>query len=148
MSRLQTLAAPLVPFAENLFRYAEWAGQNPRVTSGRRSRAEQENLYQNFLRGANPYPVLPPGQSLHELGLAFDMVTDNPKFIGAAWNRLGGKWGGKSDPVHFEYRPKGLKLVKIIGDSPTGLREQMQWQYHPPDDWHHQLWLDAILGRI
>jgi len=148
VSRLQSLAGPLVPFAENLFRYAEYAGLNPRITSARRSRAEQEVLYQRFLKGANPYPVLPPGQSLHELGLAFDMVVDNPKFIGGWWNRLGGKWGGKTDPVHFEYRPKGMKLVKRVSDSPVGLRESLQWEFHPQDDWHHQLWLDAILGRV
>jgi uncharacterized protein YcbK (DUF882 family) len=41
------------------------------VVSGYRSPAEQEALWER--RGSNPYPVAPPGRSLHERGLAVDV---------------------------------------------------------------------------
>lgn len=77
------------------------------VTSTRRTRAEQNRLYQRYLRGQNPYPVAPPGRSLHESGVALDLVTEPRSVLnqmGAYWRSIGGTWGGASDPIHFDAR--------------------------------------------
>jgi len=74
-----------------------------RVTSVRRSRTEQLKLWHN--RHNNPYPVAPPGRSLHEHGLAFDMVGPDHVLAeaGRVWNSWGGHWSPK-DKIHFEVR--------------------------------------------
>ncbi len=74
-----------------------------RITSVRRSRSQQIALWRN--RANNPYPVAPPGRSLHEHGLAWDMVGD-PELLeqaGRIWNSWGGHWS-PADSIHFEYR--------------------------------------------
>lgn len=73
------------------------------VTSVYRSRSEQLRLYNT--RANNPYPVAPPGQSLHEYGLAFDMVGPKEQLrqAGAIWNSWGGHWS-PVDEIHFEVR--------------------------------------------
>lgn len=79
------------------------------VTSARRTYAEQSRLYQRYLAGNNNgLPATPPGQSSHELGLAFDMAELNVdplqdqvlRQLGAEWIRQGGTWWD-GDPVHF-----------------------------------------------
>jgi hypothetical protein len=88
------------------------------VTSGLRTRAEQQQLYERMLRAkaaGEPYlTTLPPGRSQHERGLAIDVARfgiearndDLLREFGAAWREIGGTWGGDSDPVHFG-APKG-----------------------------------------
>lgn len=74
---------------------------NLTVTSVRRSRTEQLRLWNT--RHRNPYPVAPPGRSLHEYGLAWDMVgpSDVLAQAGAIWNSWGGHWS-PADEIHFE----------------------------------------------
>lgn len=99
------LVAELRPFAELLLAAAQDAGLNPRITSTRRSFAEQKRLYQRYVNGTALYPVAPPGASAHEYGWAFDMdVVPHEALadVGAYWESLGGTWGGARDPVHFE----------------------------------------------
>jgi len=75
---------------------------NPRLrlTSGHRTRTEQERLYAN--RGSNPYPVAKPGTSRHESGIAADLGGD------LAWAHAHAAEFGLSfpmpdkDPVHVE----------------------------------------------
>jgi hypothetical protein len=63
-------------------------------------------------RGARGLPALPPGSSLHEQGLAFDLARPGIDpfrdqllpMLGEVWNSWGGRWSAK-DPVHFEVRP-------------------------------------------
>lgn len=74
-----------------------------KITSVRRSRTEQLRLWNN--RHNNPYPVAPPGRSLHEHGLAWDMVGP-PAVLeqaGKVWNSWGGHWS-PADRIHFEVR--------------------------------------------
>lgn len=97
------LVPALIPYAQALFVAADRAGLRPRVTSVRRTSTQQAVLYQRFLRGLSTLPAAPPGKSLHEKGLAFDMVTDHPAAVGAEWNRIGGHWSPR-DYVHFEVR--------------------------------------------
>ncbi len=77
-----------------------------RITSGKRSHAQQASLYKNFLAGKALYPVAPPGSSKHELGLAVDIVVTPASFqtaLGQWWRSVGGTWGGSfNDPIHFE----------------------------------------------
>lgn len=92
------------PAAEWLFYVAQYNRLNPILTSAYRSRTDQQRLYNRYLRGEMPYPVAPPGRSLHNFGLAIDMVSRNNAALGAYWESLGGVWGGKRDPVHFGVR--------------------------------------------
>lgn len=77
-----------------------------RVTSTRRSRAQQTQLYKNFVAGKAAFPAAPPGTSKHELGLAIDIVVTPAAAqtaLGQWWRAVGGTWGGQfNDPIHFE----------------------------------------------
>lgn len=90
----------LRPYAKALVAYFPGL----RITSVRRSRTDQLKLWNN--RHNNPYPVAPPGQSLHEYGLAWDMVGPPAtlELAGRVWNSWGGHWS-PVDEIHFEYRP-------------------------------------------
>jgi len=46
------------------------------------------------------YPVAKPGTSLHEAGLAVDLVSDDNAWLGEVWQYWGGQWS-PSDVVHF-----------------------------------------------
>jgi D-alanyl-D-alanine carboxypeptidase len=104
---LYTLIPALQPFAKQLIQAAANARMNPRVTSTRRSTAEQARLYQRFVAGQSQYPVAPPGTSAHEFGYAFDMIVSYADWLpqlGHLWQSWGGVWGGTfNDPIHFEY---------------------------------------------
>jgi len=87
----------LRPYARELVSYFPGV----RITSVRRSRTQQLALWHN--RHNNPYPVAPPGRSMHEHGLAWDMV--GPPAVLEAAGRLWRSWGGgwsPADPIHFE----------------------------------------------
>lgn len=105
---LRTLQPWLVPYAEWLRWAAPYAGaRRIRVTSVRRSRAKQALLYRRYLAGRSRFPAAPPGRSLHEYGLAFDMVTEPRSalgILGSWWRQLGGTYGGRRDPIHFDAR--------------------------------------------
>jgi len=102
---LKGLQPWLVPYAEWLVWAAPYAGaRSVRVTSVTRSRAQQQALYNRFLRGESRFPAAPPGRSKHEFGVAFDMVTEPFSALdtlGAWWKQLGGRWF-PSDRIHFE----------------------------------------------
>lgn len=127
MSSLRSLDPSLYPAAEALVREAAAAGLRPRVTSARRTAGQQEKLYRKYLAGATPYPVAPPGSSLHEYGLAFDMLVTPMEYlaaVGELWESWGGHWGGERDPVHFDdgsRPPSGIDratvLLKKINDA-------------------------------
>lgn len=71
------------------------------VVSGWRSRAEQEALW--AARHSNPYPVAPPGTSMHERGLAIDVpATFVPRLRTVALAAGLCQPLPVSDPVHFE----------------------------------------------
>lgn len=84
-----------------LARAEQILGHEIPITSGYRSRDDQERLYAN--RANNPYPVAPPGSSMHEQGLAIDVPPEVvPELV-----RVGPQAGlchpfPEADPVHFE----------------------------------------------
>lgn len=94
----------LRPYAEWLVSAAPYAGaRTVRVTSVRRSKAQQQQLYRNYLAGRSSFPAAPPGRSKHEFGLAWDMVTEPFSALdtlGAWWRQAGGEWSN-TDPIHF-----------------------------------------------
>ena len=105
MASLDELEPGLAPAAKYLVNYV--AQYRPiRVTSVYRSYSEQLELYRN--RATNPYPVAPPGLSMHGYRRAFDVeaTPDVLAWMGAVWKRWGGRWGGdlqeRPDPIHFE----------------------------------------------
>lgn len=101
---LKDLQPWLRPYAEWLVSAAPFAGaRSVRITSVLRSRAQQQQLYSNYLRGRSQFPAAPPGHSKHEFGLAWDMVTEPYSALatlGNWWSQLGGEWH-PSDPIHF-----------------------------------------------
>lgn len=97
---------PLADGIEQLIAAAAAAGIQTRVTSARRTHAQQVALYRRYLAGMNPYPVAPPGQSAHEFGLAVDLwagSAENNALLGRTWISWGGKWSA-ADEVHFSLR--------------------------------------------
>lgn len=73
------------------------------VTSGKRTREEQDALYQAYLAGRSKYPAAPPGHSAHEAGLAWDSWV--PDGFWGRWNEIRSLVGWKllpSDQVHAE----------------------------------------------
>jgi hypothetical protein len=76
-------------------------GWSVTVTSGYRSRAEQEALWER--RHQNQYPVAPPGTSLHEVGLAIDVPKEEVPALVAVASEAGlCQPLPQTDPVHFE----------------------------------------------
>ena len=73
-----------------------------RLTSGRRTRKVQRELWEMWVRGESDLPAAPPGTSKHEFGLAADLVTDDLEAAVRAARAVGLRWGGRRDPVHFE----------------------------------------------
>lgn len=110
MADLNTLDSRLVPWAKYLYSLGKQYDGRLVVTSARRSIAKQQRLYNDYLRGISKIPAAPPGRSLHQLGLAFDMARigkdplNDPllNWLGAVWTSWGGRWGGQRDPVHFQ----------------------------------------------
>jgi D-alanyl-D-alanine carboxypeptidase len=87
--------------ASALDRAARLLGQAVPITSGYRSPARQQQLWD--ARGSNPYPVARPGTSMHERGLAVDV----PLWFVPRLESVGSQVGlchpfPTTDPVHFE----------------------------------------------
>lgn len=99
------------------------------ISSGYRSMEQQAAMYAAYLADPNsPYPVAPPGASMHNYGLAFDVPeaqgidlyhTIGGDRIGSEFNLCwGGNWTGSTyDPVHYEFCPGGVRLG-ALGLSP------------------------------
>ena len=84
-----------------LARAEQLLGRPVPVTSGWRSTDAQAALYAN--RAANPYPVAPPGSSMHERGLAIDVPADFvPRLLEVAPRAGLCQPYPADDPIHFE----------------------------------------------
>lgn len=112
MADLRTLDRSLVPWARWIYAVGKYYDGRLVVTSARRSRAKQARLYELYKSGESVIPAAPPGTSLHEQGLSFDMarIGVNPigdpllNWLGQLWEYYGGQHGGARDPVHFQPR--------------------------------------------
>ena len=84
-----------------LARAEQLLGQPVPITSGWRSTEAQAVLYEN--RATNPYPVAPPGSSMHERGLAIDVPADFVPRLAPIAPRAGlCQPYPADDPIHFE----------------------------------------------
>ena len=89
-----------------LERAAELLGRPVPVTSGYRSTAEQQRLWER--RHTNPYPVARPGSSMHERGRAIDVPRSFAPVLADVAARVGlGRPWPSTDPVHFELCSRG-----------------------------------------
>ncbi len=112
MADLGTLDARLVPWAKWIYAVGKQYDGRLVVTSARRSRSKQLDLYYKWKMGYSKIPANRPGTSLHEHGLAFDMarIGKSPlgdpllNWLGKVWEYYGGRHGGERDPVHFQPR--------------------------------------------
>jgi len=112
MADLRTLDPYVGYYANHLYQLGKKYDGRLVVTSARRDRAKQAELYQRWLRGESSIPAAPPGGSLHEHGVAFDLARigisphGDPllSWLGRVWEHWGGRYGGTSDPVHFQVR--------------------------------------------
>jgi len=112
MASLRTLHPKLVPWARWIYDLGKSYDPLLVVTSARRSPGKQQQLYDKYRRGESAIPAAPPGGSLHEYGLAFDMARigkdplNDPllNWLGQVWTYYGGRHGGARDPVHFQPR--------------------------------------------
>lgn len=98
MARVHPLVAAV---ARNLPRIAPQLGFHVRVTSVYRSYAQQSKLYADYRAGRSSLPANAPGYSLHERGMAIDLVSDNLRELVGFMEYLGFKWAGPKDYVHF-----------------------------------------------
>jgi len=109
MPSLRELEPWLQPYAQYLVDVGNSQGWRISLNSVYRSFAAQQTLYARYLRGQSAYPVAPPGRSLHQYRVAFDLNvrqgSSSPEqaALGDLWNRMGGSWSPK-DPVHFAIR--------------------------------------------
>jgi len=109
---LRTLHPHFTPWAKELYRYGKLLDSRLVVTSALRTSAKQQRLYADWRSGKSLIPAAPPGKSLHEYGLAFDMARlgEDPltdpllNWLGRVWEYWGGRYGGTRDPVHYEPR--------------------------------------------
>ena len=84
-----------------LARAEQLLGRSVPITSGYRSTEAQAQLYAN--RASNPYPVAPPGSSMHERGLAIDVAADFvPRLLEVAPRAGLCQPYPADDPIHFE----------------------------------------------
>jgi len=112
MADLGTLVPGLIPWAKWIHAVGQQQDGRLVVTSARRSWAEQTKLYYRWKKGMSKIPAAPPGMSLHQRGLAFDLARLGKEplgdpllaWLGGWWEYYGGKWGGERDPVHFQVR--------------------------------------------
>lgn len=112
MADLRTLHPALVPWAKWLYAVGKQYDGRLVVTSAYRSPAKQSRLYQRWVTGQSQIPAAPPGRSLHQYRLAFDLARigidplNDPllTWLGSVWVQVGGRYGGRVDPVHFDVR--------------------------------------------
>ncbi len=119
-SLLFRLETEVQPLAAELLRRARGRFPEARVTSTRRTCAEQNAIYAQGRTTPGAIVTNARGcQSWHVCGRALDIYLGSKaksadyKWLGAQWVSLGGKWGGDfGDPGHFEYHP-GLTIERV-----------------------------------
>lgn len=85
-----------------LARAEQLLGEPVPIVSGWRSPDQQQALWDN--RADNPYPVAAPGTSMHELGLAIDVVPEFvPKLLAIAPDIGLCQPLPVTDPIHFTW---------------------------------------------
>ncbi len=103
MISLRGLHPEVRAVAEIAHEWATFFGIPTTVTSTLRSRQEQQRLRDRYLRGLSRFPANAPGDSAHELGLAWDSLT--PATHQENWDIIR-RWAGfnvpRNDLIHAE----------------------------------------------
>ena len=85
--------------------YKQTTGQKLIINSARRTREEQQVLWNN--RHTNPNPVAPPGTSNHESGWSVDIGQRGDPTAKSILEKYGMIWFGAGDPVHYTLKGHG-----------------------------------------
>ena len=130
MIQLRGLHPFLREAAEEAVRWARSHGVEPRITSVRRTWADQSQLYEKYLsckaRGLYPwapgcrYPANPPGWSGHEYGLAWDSTV--PEAYLGWWVAVREALGflvPAGDEIHAEH-PETQDYVRFVNEQRFG----------------------------
>jgi LAS superfamily LD-carboxypeptidase LdcB len=100
--------------------YEQVTGKTARITSGQRSREEQQRLYNEYLaRGKTGMPVAPPGTSRHETGNAVDInqsAADDMARLGIL-QKYGLTRPVANDPVHVELAGPSNRYKSPMSDA-------------------------------
>jgi hypothetical protein len=115
---LSNVHPTLKKIARNLPRVAASQGIQVRITSGYRSRAVQTKLYNDYIAGRAAYPANPPGTSMHEKGLALDILSSDPYALAGLLTQVGLEWAGPSDDIHFQLPAKSSRTGKVAPVQP------------------------------
>ena len=91
---------------------------NASLSSGFRTRADQQRLYDN--RASNPNPVARPGSSNHERGMAADIAGMTPEQR-AMLPQYGLSQPVANDPPHVELAPQSGPVQVAQASGPQGL---------------------------
>jgi hypothetical protein len=98
-------------------------GRAVTVTSGLRTREEQEKLYRESQSGRSSFPAAAPGNSLHERGLAIDVSRSDADGLDRAGllSKYGLSRPVAGDPVHIQagYRTGGIAVGPQSGYQAT-----------------------------
>ena len=117
MSVLDNVDAGLAQGIQELLQFCADNGLQARITSGFRTRGQQQYLYNRYINGNSMLPAVPPDHSAHEYGWAVDLVVTPNEYqqaVGEAWVKYwGGSFGGRSDPVHFELPGAGAYAFQL-----------------------------------
>ena len=107
--------------------YRKQFGKELPITSGFRSREDQQRLYDQ--RGTNPNPVAKPGTSLHESGNAVDISANVPE---AFLNQFGiHRPMGAKDPVHAVAMPKQVDTLANLWESTPAATSKQEAKKEP-----------------
>jgi hypothetical protein len=108
--------------------YYTQTGRPLHITSGHRTRQDQERLYNETVAAGRPgkgpegYPVAKPGESKHEKGIVVDVLQgrNDPVALNILSKR-GFANNVKNDAVHFEYtgKPVSFQPVATQAQAPT-----------------------------
>jgi hypothetical protein len=103
--------------------YKALTGRAVTVTSGLRTREEQEKLYRDAQSGRSSFPAVAPGNSLHERGLAIDVSRSDADGMDRAGllSKYGLSRPVAGDPVHIQagYRTGGIAVGPQSGYQAT-----------------------------
>lgn len=119
------------------------------IVSAFRSRAQQQYLYDGWLRRLPGFNLAaPPGNSNHERGLAIDIAPNSTPAMRDVFARYGLHFPVKGEPWHVEPRSaRGLSMPPLPGPPPVPpiiTEDEMYYLYllHPgalgasePRDW-------------
>ena len=134
MSKIDTLEPAFRKQIERLIlAAADATGLKWVITSGRRTMAEQQELYdQGRFKPGKVVTNAKPGSSAHNFGLAADLAPLNPETGKIWWEAPKGKWRGMADAARKLGLVSGYYFNTIFDaphvENPKWRDARAQWQ--------------------